>query len=145
MEQDRIQALLAPLKADKAAWEASFTEEERTAGVEFEQTLRSDPEALQTFMAEIDTTFAASDVNADQVLDREEFKAFVTQMNANGVARGLKNRDTTDEFIDMVFPAFNGFNQGVEGVAKMEILTILNMINIPDSGPQPAEDPEAAQ
>ena len=69
---------MAPLKADKANWEATFTEEERNAGAEFEMTLRSDPNALQAFMAEIDTTFGACDVNADDVLDREEFKNFVT-------------------------------------------------------------------
>ena len=108
-EQQRIQTLLAPLKADKEQWEQSFTDEERNAGAAFEQSLRTNPEALQGFMTEIDDTFTAADVNADGVLDRDEFKAFVTAMNANGVARGLKNRDTTDEFIDMVFPAFNGF------------------------------------
>ena len=100
---------MAPLKADKEQWEQSFTDEERNAGAAFEQSLRTNPEALQGFMTEIDDTFTAADVNADGVLDRDEFKAFVTAMNANGVARGLKNRDTTDEFIDMVFPAFNGF------------------------------------
>ena len=61
-------------------------------------------------MTEIDETFTAADVNADGVLDRDEFKVFVTQMNQNGVNRGLKNRDTTDEFIDTVYPAFDGFN-----------------------------------
>ena len=50
-------------------------------------------------MTEIDETFTAADVNADGVLDRDEFKVFVTQMNQNGVNRGLKNRDTTDDFI----------------------------------------------
>ena len=61
-------------------------------------------------MTEIDDTFTAADVNGDGVLDRDEFKVFVTQMNNNGVARGLKNRDTTDEFIDLVYPQFDGFN-----------------------------------
>ena len=61
-------------------------------------------------MTEIDETFTAADVNADGVLDRDEFKVFVTQMNNNGVARGLKNRDTTDDFIELVYPSFNGFN-----------------------------------
>ena len=61
-------------------------------------------------MTEIDDTFTAADVNADGVLDRDEFKVFVTQMNNNGVARGLKNRDTTDDFIELVYPSFNGFN-----------------------------------
>ena len=61
-------------------------------------------------MTEIDETFTAADVNADGVLDRDEFKVFVTQMNNNGVARGLKNRDTTEDFIDLVYPSFNGFN-----------------------------------
>ena len=50
-------------------------------------------------------------------------------MNAHGIARGLKNRDTTDEFIGMVFPAFDGYNQATQGVTKNEILEILNLIN----------------
>ena len=50
-------------------------------------------------------------------------------MNDNGVARGLKHRDTTDEFIDRVYPCFNGFNADVDGVTKQEILIILNMVN----------------
>ena len=94
-------------------------------------------------MNEIDETFSTADTNADGLLDRDEFKTFVTAMNANGVARGLKNRDTTDEFIDLVFPAFNGFTADVDGVSKMEILSILNMINMPSSGgPEQPEAPE---
>lgn len=60
---------------------------------------------------------------------RDEFKNFVVAMNQNGVSRGLKNRDTTDEFIDMVYPAFNGFNQSTTGVSKGEIMMVLNLIN----------------
>ena len=50
-------------------------------------------------------------------------------MNDHGVARGLKNRDTSDEFIGLVYPAFDGFNQQTQGVSKQEIMEILNMIN----------------
>ena len=50
-------------------------------------------------------------------------------MNDHGVTRGLKNRDTTDDFINMVYPAFDGFNQSTQGVSKQEIMEILNMIN----------------
>ena len=128
-ERARIQGLIAPLKADKAAWEASFTEEERAKGQEFESNLKTDHELLQAFMNEIDTTFNDCDANADGRLTRDEFKNFVITMNNHGVARGLKNRETTEEFIEMVYPAFSEFNTAQEGVTKNEILTILNLIN----------------
>ena len=44
-------ALLGPLIEDKNAWESSFTEEERAKGEEFETELKTNPEALQGFMA----------------------------------------------------------------------------------------------
>ena len=50
-------------------------------------------------------------------------------MDANGVQRGLKHRETTDEFIDLVFPCFDGFNQASSGVSKPEIMMVLNLIN----------------
>ena len=77
----------------------------------------------------INDTFAACDANDDGLLDRAEFAAFVTASNQNGVNRGLKNRETTEEFMDMVYPAFNGFNEATEGVSKGEILTILQYLN----------------
>ena len=80
-------------------------------------------------MAQIDAAFTSSDANTDGLLQRDEFKTFVATMNDNGVARGLKHRDTTDEFIDKVYPCFNGFNDQVDGVTKQEILIILNMVN----------------
>lgn len=110
-------------------WEGSFTEDERTKGAEFEEELKQNPEALQRFMGEIDTAFTESDANADGLLSRDEFKEFVSKMNANGVGRGLKNRDTTDEFIDSVYPSFNGFNTSTDGVSKNELMAILNFIN----------------
>lgn len=35
-EQQRIENLLAPLKQDKQEWDATYTEEERQKGAEFE-------------------------------------------------------------------------------------------------------------
>jgi len=60
-ENDRVTALLAPLKADKAAWEATFTEEEIAKGSVFEESLRTDSDALALFMSEIDAAFVGSD------------------------------------------------------------------------------------
>ena len=123
-------ALLAPLKADKQAWEASFTEEEKAKGAEFEEQLKASPDALTEFMGQIDSTFAEADADSNGVLTRDEFKVFVTKMDEHGVNRGLKHRETTDEFVDTVYPSFNGFNEGTDGVSKQEILVILNMINM---------------
>ena len=128
-EQQRIMSLLAPLKEDKAAWESSFTDEEKQKGAAFEDELKKNPEALQTFVGQIDSTFTEADSNGDGKLVRDEFKQFVSKMNAHGVARGLKHRETTDEFIDKVFPSFDGFNPTQAGVSKAEIMIILNLIN----------------
>lgn len=128
-EAERIAALIAPLKRDKLMWEGSFTAEERKKGADFEEELKTNPEALQRFMGEIDAAFNESDADSDGYLNRDEFKEFVSKMNANGVSRGLKNRDTTDEFIDSVFPSFNGFEMSHDGVSKVEIMAILNFIN----------------
>jgi len=69
----RLMELFTPLIADKMAWEASFTEEEKAKGAAFEATLRSDPEAALAFQNEIDESFTASDANGDGLLDRAEF------------------------------------------------------------------------
>lgn len=106
----RIAALLAPLIEDKNMWETSFTEEEKASGLNFEQSLKTSPEALQEFMGQIDAAFSGADADADGMLSCSEFKAFVSTMNDNGVSRGLKHRDTTDEFINKVYPCFQGFN-----------------------------------
>ena len=110
-------------------WEAQFSEEEKTVGAAFEATLKDDPAALGQFMQEIDDTFNSSDTNGDGLLDRVEFKTFVERMDANGVQRGLKHRETDDTFIDMVYPCFDGFNQESQGVSKGEILMVLNLLN----------------
>ena len=57
-------------------------------------------------MAQIDSSFAAADADSDGLLSRDEFKTFVETMNNHGVERGLKHRDTTDDFIDTVYPSF---------------------------------------
>ena len=48
-EEARLSALFAPLKEDKAAWEASFTEEERAKGAAFEETLRTNVDEARAF------------------------------------------------------------------------------------------------
>lgn len=115
-ESARIQGLLAPLIADKSAWESSFTEEEKAKGQQFEEEIKTNPEALKAFMGQINEAFVFADANSDGLLNREEFKVFVETMNNHGVARGLKHRDTTDEFISSVYPSFNGFNTAADGV-----------------------------
>ena len=50
-------------------------------------------------------------------------------MDANGVGRGLKHREINDAYIDMVYPAFDGFDSETQGVSKGEILLILSMLN----------------
>ena len=110
--------LFAPLIQDKMAWEASFTEEEKEASEKYTAEMRDSEEKRVEFQVQVDEAFNQSDADSNSLLSRDEFKEFVTKMNNHGVERGLKNRDTTDEFIDMVYPAFNGFNQATDGVSK---------------------------
>ena len=112
----RIMNLVQPLVVDKIAWEASYTEDERQKSEDFENELKTDAAKAQGFMAEIENGFKEADADSNGLLSKTEFKSFVTVMNANGVARGLKHRETTDEFIDMVYPCFDGFNQEADGV-----------------------------
>ena len=43
-EQARLQALFAPLIADKSAWESSFTEEEKAASDNYTNAMRDSDE-----------------------------------------------------------------------------------------------------
>ena len=54
--------------------------------------------------------FQAANVSGNGVLSRDEFKQFVIAMNNKGLEHGLKNRETTDEWVDMAYPGFNGYN-----------------------------------
>ena len=67
-------ALVAPLKADKAAWESNFTEEEKEAGVAFVEHLRANRESQQAFMKGMVSNFFESDADGDGLLNRDEFK-----------------------------------------------------------------------
>ena len=49
-------------------------------------------------------------------------------MNAVAVARGLKGRETTNEWIDMAWPCFNGYTLGVNGVSKEDLLYVLGQV-----------------
>ena len=74
-------ALVAPLKADKAAWEATFTEEEKEAGNAFVEHLRANRESQQAFMKGLVANFFESDIDGDGLLNRDEFKQFVQMMD----------------------------------------------------------------
>ena len=81
-------------------------------------------------MTQIDSAFNTSDADGDSLLSRVEFKQFVSKMNEIGAARGLKHRDTTDEFIDKAFPCFSGFNPASpDGVTCQEIMMVLALVN----------------
>ena len=51
-------------------------------------------------------------------------------MNDNGIAKGLKGRDVTQEWIDMAWPGFNGYTAGKEGVSKDDLLETLYDVEI---------------
>ena len=69
-------------------------------------------------MESVNEAFIASDVNGDGLLDRDEFKSFTIRMDARGVEKGLKHREITEDWIDMVYRCFNGYTRGRDGVSK---------------------------
>ena len=58
-------------------------------------------------------------------MTREQFKEFTEKMNTAAVARGLKDRETTEEWIDMAWPCFNGYTEDEDGVSKDDLLFVL--------------------
>ena len=73
----------------------------------------------------MDDAFEQANTSGDGVMDKDQFRAFVDKMDQLAVGRGLKHRETTDEFIEMCWTGFNGYNQAREGVTKEEIVYVL--------------------
>ena len=92
-----------------------MTEEEKKACKDWEEKMMKPEDEggsaiREAFDKELNEAFEAANVSANGVLSRDEFKQFVILMNNNGLAHGLKNRETTDEWVDMAYPSFNGYN-----------------------------------
>ena len=51
-------------------------------------------------------------------------------MNENGVAKGLKRRDVTDEWMNIAWPIFNGYTEKKEGVSKEDLMETLYDVEI---------------
>ena len=113
-EVDRQSALFQPMIDDMKAWEATFTTAEKEAQEKFEASLRiaseeGGDEAREAFQKEMDDAFEASNTSNDGILDKAQFKAYNEAMVKVGTKHGLKQRETTDEFIDMAWAGFNGY------------------------------------
>ena len=63
-------------------------------------------------------------------MTKEEFREFTEKINRNAMAHGLKGRETTDAWIDMAWPCFNGYTLAVDGVSKEDFLTMLGEITM---------------
>ena len=48
-------------------------------------------------------------------------------MNNKGLERGLKNRETTDEWVDMAYPGFD-YNLDHEGVSMDDLMHVLHQV-----------------
>ena len=46
-------------------------------------------------------------------------------MDQTGVGHGLNHHETTDEWIAMIYPCFNGFNNTTEGVSRDDIMKVI--------------------
>ena len=132
-ELDRQKALFQPMKDDMKAWEATFTPEEKEAQEKFEASLRissqeGGDEVREAFEKEMDDAFEASNTSNDGILDKAQFKAFNEAMVKVCTTHGLKKRETTDEFIDMAWAGFNGYQPDRDGVSKEDLLYVLGQV-----------------
>ena len=78
----------------------------------------------------LDDAFARCNTAGDGLLTKEEFKNFVIEMNTEAVRNNLKNRELTDEWVDMAWPGFDGYKSDTEGVTKEELIYVLEQIGM---------------
>ena len=123
---------MKPLIEDYEAQEAELTQDEKEAYENFERTLRVPQEdggddARDAFTKEIDDAFALANAESDGdgLLTAPQLKQFIEIMNNHAIAAGLKGRETTQEWIDMAYPIFNGMKTDVQGVDKEDVLFVL--------------------
>ena len=134
-ERDRLDKLQKPLVEDKNTYEATLTEEEKAAFEEFEKSLRQPEEEggnepRDAFDKECDEAFTASDSAGNGLLDQQGLKDFFTIMNQNGVNKGLKGREVTDEWVAIAWPIFNQYTVGTEGVSKEDLMETIYDVEI---------------
>ena len=51
-------------------------------------------------------------------------------MNQNGVNKGLKGREVTDEWVAIAWPIFNQYTVGTEGVSKEDLMETIYDVEI---------------
>ena len=73
-------------------------------------------------MSEIEEAFTEADSQGNGRLNRAGLKAFFEHMNEKGLKEGLKGREVTEAWMDIAWPAFNGFDQENEGVSKDDLI-----------------------
>ena len=77
-------------------------------------------------MSEIKNAFDQANQSGDGFLKKAEFGTFLNQMNESARARQLKYRnEISQEYIDMLWNGFNGYNQEQEGVSYKDLLYVL--------------------
>ena len=64
------------------------------------------------------------------LLNQEGLKNFFMLMNDNGIEKGLKGREVTDEWITIAWPVFNGYTENTEGVSKHDLMETLYDVEI---------------
>ena len=119
------------MREDRQKWEKELTEEEKAAQEAFEETLRVPaPEgdaAREAFMKSIEDVHDNRSGD-DGLMNKEQFRQFNEDINAIARDRGIKEREITDEFIDMAWAAFNGFRSDTDGVTKKDLMYVLSQI-----------------
>ena len=51
-------------------------------------------------------------------------------MNTEAARHNIKNRELTDEWVDMAWTGFNGFTADTDGVTKDDLLYVLEQIGM---------------
>ena len=101
------------------------TEEEIKNQEDFEALLRDKTEvgkaARDDFERSCKENFKRANTTCDGRLDREQLKNYLELLNEIAVRKGLKRKADSEEYYDMVYSRYNGYNHAIEGVSKDEL------------------------
>ena len=78
----------------------------------------------------LDEAFARCNAAQDGMFTKEDFKNFVIDMNTEAARNNIKNRELTDEWVDMAWAGFNGFKADTDGVTKEDLYYVLEQIGM---------------
>ena len=109
-----------------ADWKANATEEQKAAGLEQLAKMTNDEEFKNAKMGEVAAKFGECDVNADGLLNRDEYINWVGVMN--GIAKAEGNWvDERPETISGYYALANMVTAGTDGVSMQDCFVVMGV------------------